>query len=121
MELRHHLEKNLKRLRMPAVMDNLDLRVQQAEDSRLGYIEFLSLLVQDEIASREANNLKKRLKLAGFGQERTFEGFDFHFNEPELPSSTIRDLATCHFVEQRRNLVLGGPPGIGNYVKHSLM
>lgn len=113
MELRHQLKNNLKRLRMPAIMDSLDLRVQEAQENRLGYIEFLSLLIQDEIANREANNLKKRLKLAGFGQERTFEGFDFQFNEPLLPSSTIRDLASCHFIEQRRNLVLAGPAGIG--------
>ena len=30
-----------------------------------------------------------------------------------LPPATVRDLATCHFVEQRHNLVIGGPPGIG--------
>ena len=25
----------------------------------------------------------------------------------------MRDLATCHFLEQKQNLVIGGPPGIG--------
>ena len=77
--------------------------------------------MQDELASREDSMLAKRLKAAGFGVEKTFQEFDFHFNEKALPPATLRDLAGCHFVEQRQNLVLGGPPGIGNYVKRSLM
>lgn len=113
MELRHHLQQNLKRLRMPGMLFNLETRLQEASENTLGYLEFFSLLVQDEICSREANNLNKRLRAAGFGQQKTFEGFDLRFNEDILPASLLRDLATCHFVEQRRNLVLGGPPGIG--------
>lgn len=113
MEIKHQLEQNLKRLKMPGMMFNLELRLQEARENQLGYVEFLSLLIQDEIINREANNLQKRIKAVGFGMEKTFEGFDFRFNEEALPSSLIRDLGTCHFVEQRRNLVLCGPSGIG--------
>jgi DNA replication protein DnaC len=113
MEMQHHLQRNLKRLRMPGLLYNLELRAQEARENNLGYLEFLSLLLQDELSNREANNLSRRLKVAGFGQQKTFEGFDMRFNENILPGSVIRDLAACHFVEQKRNLVLGGPPGIG--------
>jgi DNA replication protein DnaC len=113
MEFRHHLEENLKRLRMPGMSANVTLRVQEAEANSMGYVEFLSLLVQDELTNRNANNMMKRLKMAGFGHEKTFEGFDFLFNQEVFPPAVIRDLATCHFVEQRKNLVLVGPPGIG--------
>jgi len=113
MEIKHQVEQNLKRLKMPGMMYNLELRLQEARDNKLGYLEFLSLLIQDEVINRESNNLQKRLKAAGFGMEKTFEGFDFRFNEEAFPSSLIRDLATCHFVEQRRNLALCGPSGIG--------
>ena len=113
MEIKHHLEQNLKQLKMPAIMHNLQLRLQEAQENRLGYLEFLSLLIGDELINREANNFHKRVKAAGFGLIKTFEGFDFHFNEEALPSALIRDLATCHFVEQNRNLVICGPSGIG--------
>jgi DNA replication protein DnaC len=113
MEMHHHLERNLKRLRMPGMLYNLQTRVQEAQENNLGYLEFLRLLLQDELSNREANNLSRRLKAAGFAQQKSFEGFDTRFNEEILPASVIRDLATCHFVEQRRNVVLGGPPGIG--------
>lgn len=113
MEQTHHLNESLKRLRLPGMMHNLELRVREARDANLGYAEFFSLLVQDEIASRDGNNLEKRLRAAGFGVERTFEGFDYRFNESAIPSSLVRDLATCRFAEQKQNLLIAGPPGIG--------
>ena len=73
----------------------------------------MSLLISDELDNRENNMLTKRIKAAGFGVQKTFEDFDFRFNEEALPGSTLRDLATCHFIGQRQNLVIGGPPGIG--------
>ena len=113
MEIKHQLEQNLRRLKMPGIMHNLQVRLGQAQENRLGYLEFLSLLIGDELINREANNFSKRVKAAGFGLIKTFEGFDYNFNEEILPSALIRDLATCHFVEQSRNLVICGPPGIG--------
>ena len=113
MEIRHQLQDQLKRLKMPGLSQALDLRLAEARDQKLGHLEFLSLLIQDELANREDNMLGKRLRAAGFGVQRTFEDFDFRFNEEALPASMLRDLATCHFIAQRQNLVIGGPPGIG--------
>lgn len=113
MEIRQHLQQELRRLKMPGLNEALDLRLAEARDNKLGHLEFLSLLIQDELASREDHMLAKRLKAAGFGTQKTFEEFDFRFNETALPPVTLRDLATCHFVAQKQNLVIGGPPGIG--------
>ncbi|MFW6209621.1 MAG: IS21-like element helper ATPase IstB [Spirochaetota bacterium] len=113
MDMSYHLSDNLKRLRMPAVIENLELRAREATDHNLGYVEFLSLLIQDEIDSRESNNLAKRLKAARLQPHMSFEAFDFHFNAESLLPKTLNDLATCHFVQEKRNLVLCGPPGIG--------
>ncbi|HVB01307.1 MAG TPA: IS21-like element helper ATPase IstB [Acidimicrobiales bacterium] len=113
MDLQTTLESNLKRLRLPGMAENLDGRVREAEVGRLGYVDFLSLLLQDEIANRDANNFEKRLRDAGFSNDCTFEGFDYSFNADVLVPATIRDLATCRFIERKANLILGGPPGIG--------
>ena len=113
MEKRQELEQALKRLKMPGVWNALEVRLAEARESKLGHLEFLSLLIQDEIASREDSMFAMRMKAAGFGVEKTFQEFDYHFNEKALPPATVRDLASCHFVEQRQNLVIGGPPGIG--------
>jgi len=111
----------LKRLRLPAMADNLDMRTSQAEASKLGYLEYTQLLVQDELASRESNSFQKRLKCAGVSNRMTFETFDFEFNNAVLPAQTIRDLASCRFIDQHRNLVLAGPPGIGkSHIAHAV-
>ncbi len=107
------LAADLKRLKLPGMADNLDRRAREAEEAKLGYLDFAALLVQDEVASRESNSFQKRLKAAGFAGAMTFERFDFEFNGAVLPAPALRDLASCRFIEQRRNLVLAGPPGIG--------
>jgi len=113
MEMHHHLRDQLKKLKMPGLYQALDMRLAESRTNNLGHLEFLSLLIQDELVNREDNMLSKRLKAAGFGVQKSFEDFDFRFNEEALPSSILRDLATCHFISQKQNLVIGGPPGIG--------
>jgi DNA replication protein DnaC len=107
MEMRHQLQDQLKRLKMPGLWQALDVRLREAQSNNLGHLEFLSLLVQDELVNREDNMLSKRLKAAGFGLQKSFEDFDLRFNEEALPSSMLRDLATCHFISQKQNLVIG--------------
>ena len=119
--LKDDLITELKRLRLPAMADNLDVRASQAEEGKLGYLEFTQLLVQDELASRESNSFQKRLKSAGVSNRMTFETFDFEFNNAVFPAQTIRDLASCRFIDQHRNLVLAGPPGIGkSHIAHAV-
>lgn len=107
------LESNLRRLRMPAMIDNLDLRLKEAHETNLSCLEFLTMLVQDEVDSRESNNLSKRLKTGGFSPRMTFDSYDFRFNAEALAPQIVRDLATCKFIRDKRNLVLCGPPGVG--------
>jgi DNA replication protein DnaC len=113
MKEKNDLMMMLKRLKMPGIANNLDIRINEAEDNELGFIEFLHLLIQDEVVSRESNILEKRLKDATFPVRQTFEQFDFSFNREAIPVNIIRDLATCHFIDKRDNLLLCGPPGIG--------
>jgi DNA replication protein DnaC len=107
--LKDDLITELKRLRLPAMADNLDVRASQAEEGKLGYLEFTQLLVQDELASRESNSFQKRLKSAGVSNRMTFETFDFEFSNAVFPAQTIRDLASFRSIYQHRNLVLAGP------------
>jgi DNA replication protein DnaC len=121
MHVNHHVSANLKRLKLPAVAENLELREREAREQRLGYIEFLSLLIQDEISSREANILAKRLQTGALDPRFSFESFDFAFNAETISPSTVRDLSSCHFIETNRNLIFCGPPGIGKtHIAHAL-
>ena len=61
--------------------------------------------------------LSKRLKAAGFGVQKSFEDFDFRFNEEALPASVLRDLSTCHFIVSARETACyfaAGPSVLGS-------
>lgn len=99
MNLDHHLQNQLKTLRLGGVLETLDLRVQQAQKDSLGYLEFFQLLLQDEVERREGKRLNLRLSKAAFEEEKTLEGFDFSAN-PKLNARLIRDLGNCAFIEK---------------------
>jgi DNA replication protein DnaC len=112
MNLDHHLESQLKVLRLSGMFQSLELRLQQAQDSALGHLEFFQLLVQDEIERREAKKLNLRVSRASFEQQKTLEEFDFTFN-PKVNAPLIRDLATGVFIEKREHVLLYGSAGTG--------
>lgn len=112
MNLEHQLQEQLKILHLGGFLQTLELRLQQVQSSSLGYIEFLQLLVQDEIERREAKKLNLRLSRASFEEEKTLEGFDFSFN-PKLNVKLVRDLGTCSFIEKKEHVLLYGSAGVG--------
>jgi DNA replication protein DnaC len=112
MNLQHQLQEQLKVLHLGGFLQTLELRLQQVQSSSLGYIEFLQLLVQDEIERREAKKLNLRLSRASFEEEKTLEGFDFSFN-PKLNAKLVRDLGTCSFIEKKEHVLLYGSAGVG--------
>lgn len=106
------LQTKLKTLRLGGMLHSLELRRQQAEDNRLGHIEFLALLLDDEIDRRQSKMLAQRLHRARFEESKTLEEFDWSFN-PQIPAEQLRNLATCTFVERRESVLLCGPVGVG--------
>jgi len=112
MELNHNLLSLLRALRLSGLMETLEVRNRQAAEQKLSYVEFLTLLAQDEVERRAQNKLRLRLKRANFDATKTLEGFDFSFN-PMLNQSQVFDLAACHWLERHENCLLYGPTGVG--------
>ena len=108
----HHLQPKLKLLRLGGMLDTLEVRMHQAEQGRLGYLQFLELMIEDEITRREQKSLAYRLAQAHFEEIRTLEEFDFAFN-PKAPAQKIHDLATCHFIQAGESVIVCGPVGTG--------
>lgn len=112
MNIDGHIHNKLKQLRLTGMLETLPVRVKEAENSNTGYLDFLMTLLEDEYERRQARGLLKRLKKAGFEEEKTLEGFDFSFN-PEIPAKRIKQLANCAWVDRRENIFLLGPVGTG--------
>lgn len=106
------LQPRLKRLKLGGMLQTLELRLDQAHQEQLGHLEFLELMLEDEIQRRANKALARRIGRARFEEERTLSEFDFAFN-PKIPASQIRDLATCGFIERRESVLLVGPVGVG--------
>ena len=113
MPKKHQIKDILRELKLRGLADSLDIRLREAEENHLGYLEFLYLVLQDEMEHRDQNGFRKRIIAAHLGGEKTFEDFDFRFNEHAIPAATIRDLAVCRFIERKENVLIAGPPGVG--------
>ncbi len=67
----------LKTLRLSGLSSTLEVRLQEASAGRLGYDEFLELLIQDEVNIRQERLIARRTKAANphFSQGLLLSGF----------------------------------------------
>ena len=105
-------ESKLKSLRLSGIVDVLGVRNHEAVQAKLSYLEFLELLVDDELDRRKSRLHQRRIKQAAFAAFKTIEAFDFDFNK-KINQRQIADLATCKFLYNAENIFLMGPPGVG--------
>ncbi|MCP4639275.1 MAG: ATP-binding protein [bacterium] len=106
------LQTALIKLRLSGLAAALDVRLQEAQGNSLNHVEFLELILQDELAVRAERLVNRRVKAAAFREPKTLEDFDWQFNT-SIKKKQIFDLATCRFVREARDVLLLGPPGTG--------
>jgi len=100
------------RLGLTHLTDTITQLVDRAEHAQLGYLDFVDLLLEEELGLRETRRFRNALKLSGLPHHKTLDQFDYAF-QPDLDPRKIRDLATLEFVKTRSNVALLGPPGVG--------
>ena len=106
------LRSALKKLRLSGLLEGLEIRLQEAAGHGLSHLEFLELILQDELAVRSDRQLQRRVKAALFRELKPLDQFDWSFN-PSIKKKQVLDLATCRFVRERRDVLWLGPPGVG--------
>ena len=92
--------------------DNLATLCERADSGQLGYLEFLDLVLEEETGVRDGRRFRNALKLSGLPHHKTIDEFDFAF-QTDLDKRKVRDLASLAFVEEKSNVALLGPPGVG--------
>ncbi len=101
-----------KRLRLQNTRERYGDIIKEAMRRNASYEGFLSLVLERECEAREAKAIAKRIKGAGFPYERNFGEIDWGaFSIPA--ANAIRELQSLRFVEDGRNAVLIGNPGVG--------
>jgi DNA replication protein DnaC len=106
------LRSALKQLRLSGLLESLEVRLHEAAGNSLNHVEFLELVLQDELTVRADRQLQRRVKAAQFRELKTLDDFDWSFN-PSIKKKQVFDLATCRFVREARDVLLIGPPGVG--------
>jgi DNA replication protein DnaC len=110
--MKETLSRALKKLRLSGLLESLEVRLHEAQSHSLNHLEFLELIVQDELAVRSDRQRERRVKAAGFRELKPLEDFEWSFN-PSVPRKRIYDLATCHYLKEAQDVLWLGPPGVG--------
>lgn len=110
--MNERLQSTLHQLRLSGLAQSLDIRLQEAAGHQLNHLEFLELILQDELLVRQQRQIERRVKAADFRDLKPLDDFDFAFN-PSIKRAQIFDLATCRFIRETKDVLLVGPPGTG--------
>lgn len=112
MEIQASLKTVLKRLKLSGLLATLPDRVAYARKNELPELDFLELVLHDEVERRDHHNLALRLERAGFEEEQTLEAFDW--DAPiSFDRDRVRDLFGLGFVERQQDVIFLGPVGVG--------
>jgi DNA replication protein DnaC len=106
------LVENLKALKLSTMVRNLEAHIRQAKESHQDYQEFLLNLTQVELQVRADNRLKRRLREAKFPLMKPIETFNFD-STPDLDVQLLKELSTCQYIKQARNVIFLGKSGTG--------
>jgi DNA replication protein DnaC len=106
------LKPKLSRLKLSGILETLSLRLDQATKSKWSFSQLLDILLTDEVERRDGKQLTRLILKSGLDPQKTLESFDFSFN-PRIHEPTIRELATCQFIEKHNNIFYLGPSGVG--------
>ena len=110
--LTHPLSPKLKELRLSGMLASLEERAELAQEQQLSPVEFLALLLEDELERRHQRTQTRRQKEAGFEYLKTLADFDFAA-VPTLDRALVLEMATCSFLTAKENWLICGPTGVG--------
>lgn len=99
-------------MKLSGMADSLRQQLGSAQHAKLAFDDRLGLLVDAEWLAREQRKLTKRLKAAKLRYDASIEDVDFK-HPRGLDRQQVLSLANCGFVQNRHNLVITGPTGIG--------
>jgi DNA replication protein DnaC len=110
--IQERINDNLSRLKLNRMQEVLPQILETAEEKKLSYMALLDQLLTEEVATKEDRRVKMSLKTAALPFEKTIEEYDFSFH-PGLDKRAIMNLFDLNFVQQKENVILLGPPGVG--------
>lgn len=99
-------------LDLTALADVLPEMLARAEKDSLSFTDFTLSLLRQEMTARRNRRLERSLRRSHLGTVEGLDGFDFSLR-PQLDARVVKELLHCRFVEEHRNILCLGKPGLG--------
>jgi len=110
--LTHPTLEKLQSLKLFGMVKALEEQMQMADLGELGFEERLGLLVDREVTERRNRKLRTCLKKAKLRLNASLEDIDYR-SPRGLDKSLLLRLASCQWIEERDNILITGPTGVG--------
>lgn len=99
-------------MKLFGMADALEQQLASAEHARVSFEDRLALLIDSEWTTREQRKLTRRLRAAKLRYPASLEDVDLK-HPRGLDRQQLLSLGGCAFIQQRHNLLISGPTGIG--------
>jgi DNA replication protein DnaC len=106
------IKSQCKQLKLSAIADNLDDMVRNAQDNEVTFLDFVNMLMQQEIDHRMEKDKQRRQKNARLPLEYNLDLYDHSFSNG-IGKQQLAQLRELSWLEQNFNIVLMGPSGTG--------
>jgi DNA replication protein DnaC len=106
------LREHLAYLGLTTAAEELAPALERGTSQKLAAVEVLEDLMAREAEATRARRLAGRLRFAHYPLRKTLAAFEFDY-QPSIDRAVVSELSTLRFVEERRNVLLLGPPGVG--------
>ena len=106
------LANHLKTLRLPTFLREHDKLARICAAEGVDHVRYLARLTELELIDRERRMVERRIKSAKFPAVKSLDSFDFKAI-PSLNKMMVLELARCHWIDRRENVIALGPSGTG--------
>jgi len=112
MTTQEKIESYLKTLSLHQITEIYQNESENAAKAKLSYQDFLLRLLEQQVLTKIDRSINRRIQIAGFPSIKRLEEFDFSY-QPQLDEKLIRELTNLNFLEEAKNIIFLGPPGVG--------
>jgi len=106
------VKKQLRKVFLTHSSQTIDEHIKHAIQHELSYEQFIKNMLDDEITHRKAKRIETRIRQAKIPVMKSMEHFDFSFPK-KIPKQLTVSLTNGKFIQEKKNIILLGPPGVG--------
>ena len=99
-------------LNLYGLKNSISNEIDYITNNNLPFLEGLNHFLKNELKYREINRAEANIKVAHFPYIKEIKDFDFDY-QPSINKDIINDLSTLRFIEEKKNVLFLGSPGVG--------